>query len=297
MVLALGCGALVGLGVLFVVRGLFPPRPPLAAALARLGRPSLDAAATPGSSDWLSARLGAPVAEALRGLGVDFTSLRSDLAVVGRPLEAHVGAKVGVAAFGAALVPVTAALMAAGGVVLPAVVVFWVAVAGAAAGFVVPDLLLRAEAGERREEFRRVLSAFLDLAVIVLAGGGGVQTALERAAGAGDGWAQQRLRQALDAARATRSTPWAALGDLGAELGVGELEELAASVALAGTEGARVRESLVAKAASLRAHELAAAEARASSATEAMSVPVALLALAFIAFLTFPAVMAVFAVS
>lgn len=297
MGVALVSGALVGVGLLFVVRGLFPPRPPLSVALARLSRIGPLGALPPVPAGWLSARVGAPVSEALGLLGVDFGSRRRDLAVTGRSLEAHVGAKVGVGAFGGLLAPATAAVMAAGGVVLPAVVVFWGAVAGGAAGFVVPDLVLRGEAAERRAEFRQALSAFLDLAVIVLAGGGGVQTALERAAGAGDGWPQRRLRQALDAARTARSTPWAALGDLGAELGVEELGELAASVALAGTEGARVRESLVAKAASLRAHELAAAEAAASQATEAMSVPVALLALGFIAFLAFPAVMAVLTVS
>jgi hypothetical protein len=88
-------------------------------------------------------------------------------------------------------------------------------------------------------------------------------------------------------------TAWAALAGLGTELGIPELEELPASIALAGTEGARVRESLVARAASLHTHELAAAEATAGAATEAMSAPVALLALGFVAFLAFPAVMAV----
>lgn len=297
MVLALGCGALAGAGLFLVIRGFLPPRTPLAVAMARLTRPSSPSQAAATTRGWLAGRISAPLAGTLQGLGVGFGSARRDLAVVGRSVEAHVGAKVGAGVFGAALVPATAALMAIGGVVLPAAAVLWAAVAGGVAGFVLPDLLLKAEAAERRGEFRRALSAFLDLAVIVLAGGGGVQTALERAAGAGGGWAFQRLRGALDAARASRSTPWAALAELGVELGVKELEELAASVALAGTEGARVRESLVAKAVSLRVHELAAAEAKASSATEAMSVPVALLAMGFIAFLAFPAVMAVLALS
>ena len=296
MILALACGALAGLGVFLVARGLILPRPPLAAALARLTRPSATLA-TPSSVSWLSGRVGAPVAEALRRLGVDLAAARRDLAVAGRSEEAHAGAKAGTAVFGAVLAPVMAALMAAGGVVLPAVVVFWGAVAGGVAGFLLPDLVLRKEAAERRGDLRQALSGFLDLTVIVLAGGGGVQTALDRASQAGGGWAWRCIRGALDAARATRTTPWAALASLGAELGVEELEALAASVALAGTEGARVRESLVAKAASMRVHELAAAEARASAATEAMSVPVALLALGFIAFLAFPAVMAVLLVS
>lgn len=296
MILALGCGALAGLGVFLVVRGLVVPRPPLAPAMARLTTP----AATmppPAPEAGLAARVGAPVAEALRRLGVDLAAARRDLAVVGRSEEPHAGAKAGAAVFGAGLAPAMAALMAAGGVVLPAVVVFWGAVAGGVGGFLLPDLVLRKEAAERRGELRQALSGFLDLTVIVLAGGGGVQTALDRASQAGGGWAWRRIRGALDAARATRTTPWAALASLGAELGVEELEALAASVALAGTEGARVRESLVAKAASMRAHELSAAEARASAATEAMSIPVALLALGFIAFLAFPAVMAVLLVS
>ena len=125
--------------------------------------------------------------------------------------------------------------------------------------------LTRAEAAERRAEFRHALSSFLDLVVIVLAAGGGVQSALALAASGGGGWAFDRLGDALAASRLTRETPWAALGRLGTELGVVELEELAATMSLAGTEGARVRDSLIAKAASLRTHELARAEAEAQA--------------------------------
>jgi Flp pilus assembly protein TadB len=130
----------------------------------------------------------------------------------------------------------------------------------------------------------------LDLVVVALAGGGGVETALADAAGVGSGWAFALLRRALDHARLARQTPWAALGRLGQELGVGELSELAASVALAGTEGAKVRASLAAKAASLRTHELAEAETADQAATERMSLPVVLLFAGFLLFLGYPAV-------
>jgi hypothetical protein len=46
----------------------------------------------------------------------------------------------------------------------------------------------------------------------------------------------------------------------------------------------------MAKAASLRSHELAAAEAEAESASERMNLPIALLFLGFLIFLGFPAV-------
>lgn len=64
-------------------------------------------------------------------------------------------------------------------------------------------------------------------------------------------------------------------------------------MSLAGTEGARIRDSLTIRAATLRAHQAAALEARANSATERMSMPVMLLAAAYMLFLLYPAVTAV----
>jgi Flp pilus assembly protein TadB len=97
------------------------------------------------------------------------------------------------------------------------------------------------------------------------------------------------MRRAQEAAELARVPPWDALGQLGAQLGVAELCELAASLSLAGTEGARVRASLAAKAAALRAHALADAEAEAQAATERMSLPVVGLFTAFLVFIGYPA--------
>ena len=100
----------------------------------------------------------------------------------------------------------------------------------------------------------------------------------------------EELRHSLDAARLVRDTPWSALERLGNELGVVELGELAASVGLAGAEGAKVRASLGAKAASLRSHQLAEAETTAQAATEKMSLPVVLLFAGFLCFIGYPAI-------
>jgi hypothetical protein len=61
-------------------------------------------------------------------------------------------------------------------------------------------------------------------------------------------------------------------------------------VGLAGTEGAKVRASLGAKAVSLRMHELTEAESSEQAATEKMSLPVVLLFAGFLCFIAFPAV-------
>ena len=99
-----------------------------------------------------------------------------------------------------------------------------------------------------------------------------------------------RLRGALEAARITRQPPWSHLAALGQELGVAEMAELAASITLAGTEGAKVKTSLAAKAATLRAHQLAAAETQAQAATERMSLPLVLLFAGFLLLVGFPAI-------
>jgi tight adherence protein C len=294
VILALICGAGVGAGLLLIVRGLYPARPSLAQALAQLRRlPEPALVLVPEADGGFSARLGRPVADALVRAGAGWllpAGVRRDLAMLGRSPERHLAEKVTLALVGLLFVPAVAALLLMGGAHLPLVVPLWASLIFAVAGFVVPDLGIHSDAGRRRRDFRHALSSFLDLVVVALAGGGGVETALGDAASVGGGWAFAYLRRALDQARLARETPWAALGRLGKELGVGELSELAASVSLAGTEGAKVRASLAAKAASLRTHELAEAETADQAATERMSLPVVLLFAGFLVFLGYPAV-------
>jgi tight adherence protein C len=287
MITTLLLGAGFGLGLLAIVRGLFPPRPSLAAELAS----SPQAATGEASPSGLVGQLGASLSRLAAGLGLHLASTRRHLAVTGQPIERHMAEKVGLALFGLLLAPASAAALAAVGVRLPLAIPLWAAMGLAIGGFILPDLGLRTDAAALRAEYRRTLGLVLDLTVISLAGGAGVEGALtDAAASAGQGVAAARLHQALEEARLRREPPWTALGRLGEELSVPELVELAASLGLAGTEGARVRPSLTAKAASLRAHELTETEAAAQAATERMSLPVVLLFAAFLVFIGFPAI-------
>jgi tight adherence protein C len=294
VILALCCGAGVGGGVWLVFRGLYPPRPSLAHALAQLRRvPEPGAVFSPRTEGGFAAHLGRPIADALSRTGAGWLippRVRRDLAVLDRSPERHLAEKVTLALFGLLFAPALAALLFIGGAHVPLVLPLWASLIFMVVGFVLPDLGIRADAGRRRRDFRHALGSFLDLVVVALAGGGGVETALADAASIGRGWAFAYLRRALDDARLARETPWAALGRLGVELGVGELSELAASVSLAGTEGAKVRASLGAKAASLRTHELAEAETADQAATERMSLPIVMLFAGFLFFIGFPAV-------
>jgi tight adherence protein C len=296
MILALVCGAGVGLGLLAIARGLVPPRPPLAVALARLqvgaalARPLPYPPMPSGDPGWGLRLVGMPLARRARRLGLAPRWLARDLAVLERPLERHLADKVTLALFGLLLAPAVAAALTMAGIMLPLALPAWASLALAVGGFFTPDLGIRADAAKRRRDLRHALGSFLDLTVITLAGGSGVEGALTDAASVGHGFAATQLRRALAAARLRRAPPWAALGRLGQELGVDELVELAASMQLAGVEGAKVRASLAAKAASLRAHQLADAETQAQAATERMSLPVVLLFAGFLVFIGYPAI-------
>ncbi|WP_433418771.1 type II secretion system F family protein [Microtetraspora malaysiensis] len=292
MAVSLLLGAGIGLGLVLVASGLWPARLTLAQEFLRLHHASpVEETAEEG---W-TGRLGRPLARSLTSRGLPGAAVRRDLAVCGKNLDRYLGEKAGCALVFALLGPAVYAVMVLADIAVPWQVPAWNMLLFGALGFFVPDLALKSQAAERRREFRHTLSAFLDLVVISLAGGRGVDGALTDASQGGSGWAFVQLRATLVAATSARRTPWSALGEMGEEYGIRELSELAASVALAGTEGARVRASLVAKATSLRAHQLAEIETDAQAATERMSVVTVGLFAGFLIFLGYPAIAAVLA--
>jgi tight adherence protein C len=289
----LGAGA--GLGAWLVVRALTARPVPLELLVAELGRPGVPIADDRRTGTTAGERLGR-AAMRLVGPWARGRELSQRLRVVGRTAERHAVDKVvGAAGAGAATALLGAALPLLGLRLSPVVLAVAVLACGGA-GFVLPDALLRDEAERRRRAFRHALSSYLDLVNVILAGGGGIETALHAAVDAGDGWAFAAIRQALDRARLTSRTPWDTFAHLGDELGVDDLKELAASVALAGS-GARIRQSLAAKADSLRGHQVAETEAAAEAATERMTIPVAVLLFGFLVFVAYPAVQQITTVS
>ncbi|MGH9209971.1 MAG: type II secretion system F family protein [Acidimicrobiales bacterium] len=268
------------------------------AAIERLHRRNQLARITAGGqadepTDVFERTIGSGLARIMTQLGLRLDTLEPNLRLVGRSLEQHLAQKVLLAIFGLALpmllgvlwnvvgLGVSLTLPLVGGLLLG--VIF----------FFAPDLVLRSEANDRRKDFRHSLGSFLDLVVISLAGGAGVESALRDAANIGRGWAYGQVRRALEVTALTGETPWAALARLGEEVGVPELVELSASISLAGTEGARVRDSLAVKAMSLREHALAEAQGDAEASTEKMAVPTVLLFAGFLILIGYPAVDAV----
>ncbi|NED96312.1 type II secretion protein F [Phytoactinopolyspora alkaliphila] len=303
MTLIILAGALVGLGLLVLGLVLFQPRSNPAAALARLdldrGR-ARQARITAASFDPRQVReseslrkVGGRLRSSFENIGIDLGALRSDLSLMGRSLEGHLAMSV-LAALGGFLAPVVLdVLLILGGVGFGLSMSFVLGIVFALVGAIMPTLSVRATASERRRDFRHVVGSFLDLVAMNLSGGRGVPEALSTAASLSDGWAMTRIRETLLTARLHGVTPWAALGELGDELRIEELRDLAAALALVAEDGAKVRESLAARAGSLRRRELAEVEGKAGERSQSMLVAQLLLCLGFLVFLLYPALMGV----
>ena len=102
------------------------------------------------------------------------------------------------------------------------------------------------------------------------------------------------IRDALANARITGQTPWQALGALGEDVGVEELTDLSAALSLVAEDGAKVRESLTARAASLRRREISDLEGKAGQRSQSMLIAQMLLCVGFLLFILYPAAIAVF---
>lgn len=299
MTMILVAGAVAGLGVLALILIISPPRTSPAAALAQLdaarGRAQRDrmtVARLDPSQLAESARLrhfGERLKAMLDKGGFELGGLRSDLSLLGKSFEAHLALSV-LAAVGGFLAPVVLqTVFAVIGVPLPGGFSVAMGLLLAIVAAVLPSMIARSRAADKRRDFRHVIGSFLDLVAMNLAGGRGVPEALQMASEVSDGWAMLRIRDTLSSARLHGVTPWAALGELGDEIRIDELRDLAAALALVAEDGAKVRDSLAARATSMRKRELADAEGKAGEQSQSMLVAQLLLCVGFLIFLIYPA--------
>ena len=239
----------------------------------------------------LPTRLGRALSGALLRRGISHTRLRQDLALTGRELDLVMGRKIvaSVAGFLLTLVVLVGGQLTVG-LPLPAGSPLVLSLLVAAGFFFLPDLEARQQAVARRNDFRRAFGAYLDLVALEMAGAAAPAQAMTSAARVGAGWPMALLRDTLF--RATRSgrDQWAALTDLGERIGVAELRDLGALVRLVEHDGARVRMTLSARAATMRRRELADAEGKAAERDVSMRLAQLVVCAGFMVFLAYPAI-------
>jgi hypothetical protein len=286
-VLAAIAGALGAVGLIMIVYGSRPALPPrLDAVLVRIQpaphplAPAEEVSVSDHIGRWLAEHVARPA-----GL---LALPRTDLALLRRPVERFMLDKLALLVTGLVVPSVFGGLAALTGGSLP-----WTfpVVAGVVLAMVlwfVPDWNVRSQARQRRRDFRYAFTSYLQLVVLEREAGAALNAALENPAKITDGWPFQRVHEALTRARHGQQQPWRALARLGEEIGVRDLIDLAHTAEIAGNEGAKMHDVLVAKITSMRHEASAAARAEANSRTTAMWVPTSLLMLGFVILVGFP---------
>ena len=286
MIRAFVVGAVLGLGVWAVLRGLFPDPVPLRNRIqTRLDsgldgdrRPTVEATTATG-------RIAMWLLRHTRGEMLPETE--ADVAITGGTLEAYALDKLKAGAAGVVIVPVCVLLM---GIAESVPVLILLSVLGAVVFYFVPDLELKKKAAQRRDEFDRTLNDFVSLVAVSITGGGGVNSAMLETTRIGDGWVFEALGRSLQDSLLVGEPPWNGFEQLGRRLNVPGLTELASALSLAGNSGARVTDTLRARAQSGRDRDLSEARAEAEKRSESMGLPLAALLVGWIGFLGYPAV-------
>lgn len=239
-------------------------------------------------------RLARRLAEHLHRRARDLTGLNQDLAITGTTLEAHLSKALTLAGIGLLAPSALVSVFNAAGLGVPLAVGPVLGLTLAAGMVALTQRELRETATKRRGDFRRGLSIYLDLVAMSMQAGRGHNEALPAAAEIGSGWPFTELQDAIDGARFSGITAWAALGDLGRRVGMREMTDLEAALSLANDDGAKVRATLVARAATLREQRIADAEATAAEATESMKFALIVMVFVFLAYELYPSLARLF---
>ena len=274
LLIVLGAG--IGLGLALVIAGAITPRVSLAALAANL-EPTPHQS-TSHRRPWLAwgARL--------QGSRIP----TAELDLIGETRERFLTLRVGFALAGALLPPAGVTLLVAVGWPIPFVATTATALAGAAAGWQIPPLLVKTQAKAARRTFRRGLAAYFDLVALERQADRGPVEALEHPTQIGRSWAFERLRAEIDRARRHGEPPWHALRHLAHQVGIDELDDLGSILTLSEEEGASIVESLAAKAASMRQRLLAEDLTAAHERNRLLDLPLALMGMTIVLFLIFP---------
>lgn len=304
MVWPMLAGGLVGLGVYLFIRTLLRPRPGVATLVARIDAGSRSMQThTLSDYDTSFADMSRRGRSVMTGLADRFEVLaaqrgwqlsrhRADLTILNRSVGAMLALKVVSGTVLLLVGPLVWGALRLGGLDVGPSMPLGLGLLLGLLGFFLPDLSLRAEAEQRRREFRRTVGIFLDLVAMNLAGGRGLPEALLAASSVSDHWSVVRIRQTLANARLFGTTPWEALGRLGKDIGLEELESLSGALVLAADDGAKIRQSLTARATTMRRKALSEAEGDEGERSQSMLIAQMLLVVAFLVYLAYPALVA-----
>ena len=262
------CGALVGAGLFLLIRQLVTPQPHLQQAIDRLGPQHLATAVhddlvdphqeteSDTAAPDLYDRAGAWT-ERMVGRLPGFSTPHTDLDLLGRSSRRFYGEKALAASFGFLMVPVFVGLLQLLGFGIPPIIPAGAGLFFAVILWFLPDLKLRSEAGQARDEFVQAVVAYLQLVATI-----------------SESWTMARIRQELTRAQWAHVQPWDALEQMAVRTGLPELGDVGDIMRLAGEHGAAVHEQLLARAGGLQHRLLTQEQTDAQSKTTSMAYPI-----------------------
>ncbi len=212
------------------------------------------------------------------------------LRLVDRYVEQHLVLLALVALVGFSVPTLAFAALAASGAISIGVAVpgaLSLAVGLGAAALLHSDTMARAELVAT--DLRYQLGAYIDMVTMLLAGNSGYEGALEQAARTGDGRLFEELRRRMREVSTMGRSLVEALFATADELGLDELDEVAATASLSAAEGAPVARTLAAKCSTMRSSLAARQEAQARIRTDKVTPPLVAMALLFMALIIYPA--------
>lgn len=154
-------------------------------------------------------------------------------------------------------------------------------------------LWVTGQAAQRRLEMREALVSYLTVLALFRASGEGMVSAMQQAAAASDAWTYRRIDARLSASLRAGLSPQDGLRQLGRELRITELSDVADIAATASLEGAGVFTTLLARADALRNQMQSDAESTAAAKSVRMGIPKALLVMTGVAFLMYPLIIGI----
>lgn len=283
--IAAAAGATAALGLALLVRSLWVPRPGLAERLTAAFPPAATfTTASPSTPSSWTERATRQIERIAADCGFPTTKTRQDLAVSGRTVTRHI-ARYLITAVMFAVITLLGLLISG----VPTVIVVAGTLCAATFGAWAAHRNLVRRATARRDELRNALSAFLELTVLGLNVGNGIDQALTHAISRINGWGAGQIDTALRRSRDRGERVDQLLHELGSRYGVDEFTVLAHSMEQAGEHGARISKSIRAQAHAMRRQRRHANTEHTRAATEVMWVVTAVSSLLLMALLLYPA--------
>ncbi len=180
-----------------------------------------------------------------------------------------------------------------GGLTVPPLVALLLAVAGGLGGVYLPIQSLRADAEARRREFAAGLSQYLSFVDVMVSGGNSIDGSFEFAAELGQGWMWDELRFAIASASSATLAPYRALQELGHELGVQELTNLARRLEQTQSTGSAIGPALRSLADALNRDQARHVKIADDEVTEKMTFPLMVVLCSLLIFFGIAAVSAI----